>query len=327
MSMKCFVASAFDKNDVDLIYDRGIVAVLRDLKVTALRVDRVQHNEDIDDKIFELLDAADVCIADLTYARPSVYYEAGYAVAAEKPVIYIARADHFHPKPEDRAGNERIHFDLQMRNIIPWEAPNAAFKNALRRRVQHVIRPLLRTRTISEGESQQKLRFSNLPLNQRIRSLLEKGTNLLRRRGYQRGRFSEALVHPYYGVQYDRLKASIHQRVHLAAGRTINDSEFERIRQTSRNCSAAEACLTKVTKAKAVEDLIAIATLGPFRSDRLAQLLPHFSRVSDRVFQHTLARKGDDVPVVKTVAAISSIESIEDFAMRFLDLLEERKFA
>ncbi|MEO7841617.1 MAG: hypothetical protein ABIU06_19930 [Anaerolineales bacterium] len=93
--MKCFIASAFGHDDVDAIYDRCIIPILRKLSVTPLRVDRVEHNEDIDNKIFELLDSADFAIADLTYARPSVYYEAGYAAGKLKPVIYIAKRDHF----------------------------------------------------------------------------------------------------------------------------------------------------------------------------------------------------------------------------------------
>ena len=64
--MKCFIASAFGHDDVDIIYDRCVVPTLKQLSVTPLRVDRVEHNEDIDNKIFELLDLADFAIADLT---------------------------------------------------------------------------------------------------------------------------------------------------------------------------------------------------------------------------------------------------------------------
>ena len=107
--MKCFIASAFGHDDVDAIYDRCVIPILRKLSVTPLRVDRVEHNEDIDNKIFELLDSADFAIADLTYARPSVYYEAGYATGKSKPVIYIAKRDHFKAHNDDpiiRLGNQ-----------------------------------------------------------------------------------------------------------------------------------------------------------------------------------------------------------------------------
>src|SRR5512144_3286136 len=121
--MKCFIASAFGHDDIDAIYDHCIVPTLRKLSVAPLRVDRVKHNEDIDNKIFELLDSADFVIADLTYARPSVYYEAGYAAGKSKPVVYIAKHDHFKARGDDLYGNFRVHFDLQMKNIISWTVP------------------------------------------------------------------------------------------------------------------------------------------------------------------------------------------------------------
>ena len=142
--MNCFVASAFDHEDVDAIYDHAIHPVLKELKLHPFRVDRVEHNEDIDDRIFRLIDQSQLCIADLTFARPSVYYEAGYAFGSGKPVIYIARRDHFRAREDDEAGNLRVHFDLQMKNIIYWTNPNDAFRKRLRSRLKHVLRPLLR---------------------------------------------------------------------------------------------------------------------------------------------------------------------------------------
>jgi len=67
--VKCFVATAFGHSDVDETYDHVFVPVLRQLGIVPTRVDQHEHNDDIDDKIFELLRAADLCIADLTYAR------------------------------------------------------------------------------------------------------------------------------------------------------------------------------------------------------------------------------------------------------------------
>jgi len=99
--LKCFIASPLSHKDVDIIYDKAIRPILKELKIQPIRIDKIEHNDDIDDKIFQLLDKADFCVADLTYARPSVYYEAGYAFASGKPVIYIARKDHFVAKPSE----------------------------------------------------------------------------------------------------------------------------------------------------------------------------------------------------------------------------------
>ena len=93
MKRQCFVAMAFGKEDTDTVYDRLIrpAAEAKDLEVR--RVDRIEHNDDIDDKIIEEIIRADLVIADLTYARPSVYYEAGYAERADTPVIFTCRPE------------------------------------------------------------------------------------------------------------------------------------------------------------------------------------------------------------------------------------------
>jgi nucleoside 2-deoxyribosyltransferase len=178
--MKCFIASAFGHDDVDTIYDRCVVPILRKLSVAPLRVDRVTHNEDLDNKIFELLDSADFVIADLTYARPSVYYEAGYAAGKSKPIIYIARHDHFRARDDDLHGNFRVHFDLQMRNIITWTAPNRTFSNKLLERVRLVLRPLERVNRHNKKLESERSLFTSLPMHTRLSILQKASIRLLR---------------------------------------------------------------------------------------------------------------------------------------------------
>ena len=55
IELSCFVACAFGKEDVDLIFDRVIGPVLAELGMRVNRVDRIEHNDDIDDKIIELI--------------------------------------------------------------------------------------------------------------------------------------------------------------------------------------------------------------------------------------------------------------------------------
>ncbi len=183
--MKCFIASAFDHDDVDDIYDHCIVPALRKLSVTPLRVDRVKHNEDVDKKIFELIDSADFAIADLTYARPSVYYEAGYAAGQSKPVIYIAKYDHFRARDDDLYGNFRVHFDLQMKNIISWRKPDHIFANKLLDRVRLVIRPLERVNRESLKLEAERSEFSGLPMLTQLRILEKTSLDLLRSHSFQ----------------------------------------------------------------------------------------------------------------------------------------------
>ena len=143
-NITCFVASAFGKTDVDKIYKNIIYPTLKRMNIKCHRVDKIEHNEDIDDKIIELINKCDFCIADLTYARPSVYYESGYFNGLGKEVIFTVRQDHFSPKEKDIQGNERIHFDLQMKNIIKWNKPECSseFTRKLKSRICLITKPI-----------------------------------------------------------------------------------------------------------------------------------------------------------------------------------------
>ena len=83
--LRCFVAMAFDHKATDAIF-KILRKTLGPVGINAQRVDRIEHNDNIDTKIISEIEAARMVIADLTYARPSVYFEAGYAPRAI-PVI------------------------------------------------------------------------------------------------------------------------------------------------------------------------------------------------------------------------------------------------
>ena len=164
MALRCFVASAFGHSDVDKVFTHGIRPVLKQLGIAAQRVDKIEHNDDIDDRIFTLLNKADLCIADLTYARPSVYYEAGYAAGQGKPVIYIVRTDHFRRRTpdEDPQDKLRVHFDLQMKNIIRWDGSLSKFQSQLTKRIRFVLR---KSKTTYQTTKKQLSPFSRLSID------------------------------------------------------------------------------------------------------------------------------------------------------------------
>jgi hypothetical protein len=183
--LKCFVAMAFERTDTDAIYGRSIEPCLNKLSVKPIRVDRIEHNDDIDDKILEELEDCALAVVDLTYARPSVYFEAGYA-QRKVPVIYTARKDHFRPKPDDEFGTFRVHFDLQMRNIIGWRSPSdKSFPKRLFSRIRYVIRPLLKDRKRSESISKEMTEFGALSPRDKAQAIKQTVASALSSAGYK----------------------------------------------------------------------------------------------------------------------------------------------
>ena len=175
---------AFDRADADAVYD-AVETALEPMGIRTLRVDRIEHNDDIDKRIIAEIEAADFVLADLTYARPSVYFEAGYAQRVT-PVVYIARRDHFKDKPEDPNGNLRVHFDLQMRNIIAWSSGHdQTFLKRLKARVKTVIAPLLNKRNADTQAKSKVAAFDQLSFQDKQNSLIRVAKAHFRKLGYK----------------------------------------------------------------------------------------------------------------------------------------------
>jgi hypothetical protein len=183
-AIRCFVAMAVGRADTDRIYDKHILPTLRAAGIKAVFMGRLEHNDDIDKRIIREIEECDFAIADLTYARPSVYFEAGYA-QRKVPVIYTAQADHLRPRHDDEFGNFRVHFDLLMRNIIPWSSPkDPSFAKKLSRRISKVIAPMLRQRQSDERSKAEEQQFQRLPLASRVELVSETFRKVLKHCGY-----------------------------------------------------------------------------------------------------------------------------------------------
>jgi len=159
---------ALDRPETDRLYDRVIVPTLDAVNLRAIRVDRIEHNDDIDDRIIQELKDCRVVIADLTFARPSVYFEAGYAQCVV-PVIYTCRKDHFDRGAPDGA---RVHFDLQMRNIIAWSQPDdPTFRRRLAKRLNYILRPVLQEERRALQYGIQEAQFRALSVDEQRRAM------------------------------------------------------------------------------------------------------------------------------------------------------------
>ncbi len=126
---KCFVAMSFD-DSLKEAYERGIyLAVKEDCKMDPVRIDLVHHNEKICDKIIAEIRVSQFMVADVTRQRPGVYFEAGFAMGLDRPVIWTCRGNDF----------ENVHFDTRQYNHIIWDTPED-LREKLADRIRATIR-------------------------------------------------------------------------------------------------------------------------------------------------------------------------------------------
>lgn len=110
-SRDCFVAMWFDTS-LEELYHRGIYSPLKALGYNAIRIDKEEHNERIDQLIFEKIRRSRFVVADFTGQRSGVYYESGFASGLGLPVIHIC----------SKADFDNCHFDVKTINTIVYDS-------------------------------------------------------------------------------------------------------------------------------------------------------------------------------------------------------------
>jgi nucleoside 2-deoxyribosyltransferase len=113
-SNQAFVAMWFN-SEVQVAYEDGIAAGIRSAGYEPLRIDKVEHEGRIDDRIIAEIRRSRIVVADFTGHRGGVYYEAGFAHGLGLPVIFCCREDHF----------KELHFDVRQYNTIIWTDANS----------------------------------------------------------------------------------------------------------------------------------------------------------------------------------------------------------
>ena len=179
-NIKCFIAMAIGKADSDAVYFEMIEPLLRKMNIIAIRVDRQQHKDDLNNAIIRMINDADIILADLTYARPSVYYEAGFA-ERQSPVVYTVRNDHLSRRQLDE--RFRVHFDLEMKKIISWESENdRSFIPRLRERISYLINPILVKKQNQSRIENSKQAFKSYSINDQHNIIIHQFVKLFRKK-------------------------------------------------------------------------------------------------------------------------------------------------
>jgi nucleoside 2-deoxyribosyltransferase len=112
------------------LYDDGIAVGIRRAGYEPVRIDRVQHNNRIDDEIIATIRRCKFVVSDFTLNRGGIYFEAGFALGSMRPVIWTAR----------QGSLSRVHFDTRQYNFIEWAAEDLPrFARALQLRIEATI--------------------------------------------------------------------------------------------------------------------------------------------------------------------------------------------
>jgi hypothetical protein len=103
-----FIAMWFEK-ELDPVH-LAIESAVRNAGYDPKRIDRVEHNNRIDDEIIAWIRRSKFVVADMTGNRGGVYFESGYALGMGLQVIWLCREEDL----------PNVHFDNRQYNFIIW---------------------------------------------------------------------------------------------------------------------------------------------------------------------------------------------------------------
>jgi hypothetical protein len=122
-----FVVMKYDDPELDAMYRRVVKPIATRFGYDVIRVDEIPDSGNITVQILEGIGASKIVYVDLSGERPNCYYEAGYAQALGKEMIFALRA------------GDPVHFDLAGYRLIRWRNEKALAK-AFRLRLQALSR-------------------------------------------------------------------------------------------------------------------------------------------------------------------------------------------
>ena len=163
-SKQCFVAIWFTP-EMDDVYEKAIKPAIEfkekgesSPRFEAVKIDNVEHINDINDEIIAQIRRSRFMVCDLTGYRGGIYFEAGFAYGLGLDVIYTCKEDwcneqklsdkngkevnilYDENKHEIQIKKEGIHFDLAHRNRIQWSGNNLDdFRKRLQERIRAII--------------------------------------------------------------------------------------------------------------------------------------------------------------------------------------------
>ena len=121
-SNKAFVAMWFDSQLNDIWKD-GFKNALEEVGFNPIRIDMIEHNQKVCDRIIAEIRKSGLVIADFTGNRENVYFEAGYAMGLGIPIIWTCRSDYI----------DKVKFDTRQYNHIVWKSSQDLYMKLIAR--------------------------------------------------------------------------------------------------------------------------------------------------------------------------------------------------
>lgn len=130
---RCFVIQPFDGAEFDQRFDSVLAPAIQAAGLEPYRVDRDPKVSIPIQDIEAQIRSARICLADISLDNPNVWFEVGFAIAADKDVVLIC----------SEVRQTKFPFDVQHRNIIRYKTGAPQEFAVLEKKITERIEALL----------------------------------------------------------------------------------------------------------------------------------------------------------------------------------------
>lgn len=231
----------------------------------------------------------------------------------------VVRCDHFKARHDDPEGLQRVHFDLQMKNIIPWTSANEAFSIKLNARLQYVLKPILLRSKTKEKLKSERSEFNRLSISSKISLLRIKTVSMLNVRGFKKTNPGNTLSNVIWQSSREFLYRDSTLRRQEVGTFCISSALKPLFENIAFNYSFG---LYSHPKSIPTETHYIIASLKPLSRSRISDYLSSFQSLDEKTFHHLY--QPNRKPIIKTfVHIIDNIKSVSEYTDSLRKVLEE----
>lgn len=145
---RCFVIQPFDGGPFDARYDDVLDPAVRAAGLEPYRVDRDPKASIPIQEIETQIRNSRICLADISLDNPNIWFELGFAIAADKEVVMICSDQR----------QTKFPFDVQHRNIVSYKTTSPRDFEQLRNKITDRLTALLeKEETLSAAVEASKL--------------------------------------------------------------------------------------------------------------------------------------------------------------------------
>jgi len=205
-----------------------------------------------------------------------------------------------------------------MKNILPWSLPNKEFKNRLKKRIIHAIKPMVKKELKNAAIKKAQSKFDSYSQSEKLKLITEETNNFLSLKSFQIndiGRIQDSRF-----IMMHRIVKSSHQQINVRIYPAITKSTLKFVMRIPE-LYIAYTSREEDRIIKRFDFCLLFITLKPLRDNQVLEVFSSYRRVTKNIFE--MNNKYGHRKSSHRIIVIDSIKSLDEFVNRYKSIMDQ----